>query len=171
LERKSQFLYNDQWQTTDGIDTRRSHQNVPVPTCYSPPNLRCVDPNVTFLNNTALFGSSIFSMNRFRQQNSLVSSLTAFFRSTVDAGTMVRFDADFNPLVGVPDTVTNPAGAVRLYPTSCIEREYSRPPVFETDVDDFSQQGPFNSHSTAGTPVRNTTGGARSCSTNIRSGW
>lgn len=153
-------FYNDQWQTTDGIDTRQSHQNVPAPTCYSPPNLRCVDPNVTFPDNTALFGNSIFSMNRFRQQNSLVSSLTAFFRSTVDAGTRVRFDANFNPLVAVPDTVTNPSGAVRLYPTSCIEREYSRPPVFETDIDDFSQQEPFNSHSTAGTPVRNTTGGA-----------
>jgi hypothetical protein len=153
-------FYNDQWQTTDGIDTRRSQQNVPAPTCYSPPNLRCVDPNVTFPDNTALFGNSIFTMNRFRQQNSLVSSLTAFFRSTVDAGTRVRFDANFNPLVGVPGTVTNPMGAVRLYPTSCIEREYSRPPVSLTDIDDFSQPEPFNSHSTAAMPVRNSTGGA-----------
>ncbi len=156
-------FYNNQWQTTDGIETSIKDEDVPAPTCFSPPNLACVDPNVSAKDNAPMFSNSIFQVpdSVRAQQNTAISSVVAFFRAWVDATAVTkRFDANFNPLVGVPGTVTNSNGARRVYPSRCIEREYSRPPVFEEVFEDFSQATGLNSHSTMAMPVPNFRGGA-----------
>jgi hypothetical protein len=154
-------FYNNQWQTTDSLDTSKQNQDIPGPTCFLPANLVCVDPNVNFPDNTPMFGNSIFAKNANVQQSTALSSVVAFFRSTVDVGTNAKFDANFNPLVGVPGQVTFPNGKVFLYPPRCIEREYSRPPVSENMFEDFTDATGFNSHSGFFFPIPNITGGSK----------
>lgn len=152
-------FYNTQWQTTDGLDTRITNKN-PAPTCLSASNLFCVDPNVNFTDNRPLFANSILNSpgGGSIQQSTALSSVLALFRAYVGRAKNEMFDANFNPLVGVAGTVVNPDQQRFVYPSRCIERGYSRPPVSETVFEDFTQATGLNSHSTAGHPVHNARG-------------
>jgi hypothetical protein len=156
-------FYNSEWQTTDGINPEKKTPPDPIRSCYSPSNLFCVDPNVNKAerHNEPMFGPGIASDKRGtrQQQDTALSSVTAFFRSTVAPNGTQKYDANFNPLVGVPDQVVNPNEAARLYPPRCIERAYSRPPATENVFESFSKDFPLNSHSTDTTDVNNSTGG------------
>jgi hypothetical protein len=157
-------FYNSEWQTTDDINTEKKAVPDPFRTCYSPATMVCVDPNVdkTEMHNEPMFGPSIFTDDRGRrqQQDTALSSVTAFFRSNVAPNGNEKYDANFNPLVAVPGEVVNPNEKVRNYPPRCIERAYSRPLRAKDVFEDFSQSFPLNSHSMGTTQIKNDTGGS-----------
>jgi hypothetical protein len=152
--------YNSEWQTTDAINRKKKTPPDPYRTCFAPANMVCVDPHAERLNDP-MFGPSIFTSDQGRRQlqDTALSSVTAFFRSTVAPNGTQKYDANFNPLVGVAGQVVNPNQNLRLYPPRCIERAYSRPPSLENVFESFSKDFPKNSHSTDTTDVNNSTGG------------